>query len=265
MSQDSNGNGLDNLDDLLRAAAADGLSDATLDLVVSNLDGATMLAPVGVPLSQLAASEVTLAMNIIDASGSMAPYAADLIRAYNDNYLAALRGAAGADDILVSTLFFNDRVQLFHGYVNLADSPPLVRRVYDPDGTTALYDAVAAGLTNMVLYAQQLRQSGIMVRCIVIVYSDGADNASRQAAAAVRRASQELLQHEIYTLAYVGFGAGNPPLSEADVERLAADIGFVEALVAGLTATELRRIFHLVSFSTIGVSRQRASGNGLFR
>jgi hypothetical protein len=264
MTDHRNGHGLDNLDDLFRAAQDDGLTGDTLDLVVNNLDGPTMMAPVGVALGQLASNEITLAMNIIDMSGSMAPHAADLIRAYNDDYLAAMAGSVAADDILVSTILFDDQVELFHGYVNLADTPPLTRRVYCPDGTTALYDAVAAGLTNMVLYAQQLRQSGIMVRCIVIVYSDGEDNASRQAAGAVRRAAQELLKHEIYTLAYVGFGSGGAPLREAEVRRLASAIGFVEALAGGLGHAELRRIFHLASQSTVRVSQQRATSAGIF-
>jgi hypothetical protein len=262
MSQPNGGNGLDNLDDLFRSATADGLTDATLDLVVSNLNGPTMMAPVGVPLSQLAASEVTLAMNIIDMSGSMAGYTGDVIHAYNDEYLAALSGAGGGDHILISTILFNSQAHLFHGYVNLADAPPLVRRVYDPEGQTALYDAVAAGLTNMVLYAQQLRQSGVTVRCVVIVYSDGEDNASRQAATAVRRASMELLKQEIFCLAYVGFA--NPPLTESEAQRLAATIGFQEALVASLSAAELRRIFRLVSFSTRNYSRRQATNAGVF-
>jgi hypothetical protein len=127
---------------------------------------------------------------------------------------------------------------------------------------TALYDAVAAGLTNMVLYAQQLRQSGVMVRCLIIVYSDGGDNASKQRAPDVRRASLELLKQEIYTLAYVGFQSGG--IKEAELRQLADDIGFPDILLAGLSQSELRRIFHLASMSTIRVSQQGAAKAGVF-
>lgn len=255
----SSSNGLGDLDDLFRSAEDDGLTDDTMDLVVNNLNGPTMTAAIGVPLNQLASNEVTLAMNIMDMSGSMAGYAADVIRAYNDDYLAAMMGSTAADDILVSTILFDDQVELFHGYVNLPDAPPLTRRVYNPDGTTALYDAVAAGLTNMVLYAQQLRQSGIMVRCLVIVYSDGEDNASKQPASAVRRAVTELLKHEIYTLAYVGFSSQS--ITDAHLRQLANTIGFPDVLIAGLNHQELRRIFHLASVSTVRVSQQGATAN----
>jgi hypothetical protein len=254
--------GLGNFDDLFQSARDDGLTADTMDLVVSNLNGPTMMTAVGTPLDQLVTNEVTLAMNIIDMSGSMAPHASDLIRAYNQDYLAAMAGSSAADDILISTILFNKHVKLLHGYLLLQDTPPLTRHNYDPDNMTALYDAVAAGLTNMVLYAQQLRQSGIMVRCIVIVYSDGGDNASRQRATDVRRAALELLKHEIYTLAYVGFHTGG--ISETRLQNLADTIGFSDVLTAGLSHQELRRIFHLVSMSTISVSQQRATTNGLF-
>jgi hypothetical protein len=257
-----NNNGLGNLDDLFQSAQDDGLTDDTLDLVVSNLNGPTMMAAVGVPLHQLASNEVTLAMNIIDMSGSMAPFADTLIRAYNEDYLAAMSSSTAADDILVSTILFNQDVTLLHGYLPLLDASPLTRQVYDPDNMTALYDAVAAGLTNMVLYAQQLRQSGVMVRCLVIVYSDGADNASKQQAKDVRRASLELLKQEIYTLAYVGFKSGG--INEQELRQLSDDIGFPDILVAGLSHSELRRIFHLASMSTIRVSQQGAARAGVF-
>lgn len=262
MNDNTSAHGLGNLDDLFDSARQDGLTDDTMDLVVSNLNGPTLMNAVGTPLSALASNEVTLAMNIIDMSGSMQPYADELVNAYNDHYLTAMALSSAADDILVSTIFFEDRVQLFHGYLSLQDTPRLSRSVYCPGATTALYDAVAAGLTNMVLYAQQLRQSGIMVRCLVLVYSDGGDNASSQPASAVRRAVKELLKHDMYTLAYVGFRNGN--LTEQELRQMADTIGFPEILTSNLGPGELQRIFRLASLSTISVSRGRPATQGVF-
>jgi hypothetical protein len=264
----TNNNGLGNLDNLFQSAQEDGLTADTLNLVVSNLNGPTMAGPIGVPLDQLATNEVTLAMNILDMSGSMSPHAADLIRAYNEDYLAAMEGSPAAEDILVSTILFEDKVKLLHGYVNLKDAPRLTPTSYAPYGSTALYDAVAAGLTNMVLYAQQLRQSGVMVRGFAMVYSDGGDNASKQSARDVRRAALELLKQEMYTLAYVGFGMNKPIGFKANgrspAHPLAAEIGFPHALTAGLNHIELRRIFHLASMSAVQVSQGTAVPTPLF-
>lgn len=262
MNENSDRHGLGNLDELFQSAREDGLTEQTMDLVVSNLNGPTMMAAVGAPLTSLQGNEVTLAMNIIDMSGSMAPYTHDLIQSYNDDYLEALAGSLAAEDILVSTILFDSGIHLFHGYLTVTDVPLLTSHDYRPGGSTALYDAVAAGLTNMVLYAQQLRQNGVMVRCLAIVYSDGEDNASRQTATSVRRAVRELLKQEIYIMAYVGFRAGG--IDQPEVRRLAAAIGFPEILLSGLSHDELRRIFRMASMSAVNVSQGSAKPGGVF-
>ena len=257
--------GLGNLDDLFKAAEADGLTSDTLDLVVANLNGPTMMQTIGVGLDDLATADVTLAMNIIDMSGSMGPHAADLTRAYNEDYLKAMRCSPSADDILVSTILFDDQVVLLHGYVGLEDAAELTPKTYTPRGATALYDAVAGGLSNMVLYAQQLRQSGVSVRGVVVVYSDGDDNDSKQKPGAVRRMVEDLLKQEVYTFAYVGFveksqrpigfKTGNTP---NPTHKMASAIGFPNAYTAGLSPADLRHIFYMASQSTIMVSRGAA-------
>lgn len=258
-------NGLGNLDDLFQSAQDDGLTDDTLDLVIANLNSTAVLTAVHTPLHQLAANDVTLAMNILDMSGSMAPHTADLIRAYNDDYLATMAGSAVADDILVSTLVFNNKAKTLHGYLPLNDTPHLGRPSYDPDGSTALYDAVAAGLTNMVLYAQQLRAGGVTVRGVLIVYTDGEDNASKQQAVDIQRAAADLLRQELYTLALVGFGLKQPVgfvgmrNGRSPAQELAEQMGFPIGLDTALDPAGLRRIFHMASLSTIQVSQMGAA------
>ena len=259
------------LDQLVQGAKKDGLTGRTLDLVVSNLNGPTMTQAVGVGLDQLGTSAVTLTMNIIDMSGSMMPFAAELSRAYNQDYLQALTASPAADDILVSTILFEDKVELLHGYVNPADAHPLTDAVYRPRGTTALYDALAGGLTNMVIYSQQLRQSGINVRCIVLVYTDGQDNASKNRARDIKKTVEELLDQEIYSFALVGFVPGSKrPLgfktaAQSDPVRvMAAELGFREAWNAGLNPADLSRLFYLASQSTVQVSRGKPAAAGVF-
>ncbi len=257
-------NGLGNLDDLFQSAQDDGLTDDTIGLMIANLNGPAVITAVHTPLDQLASNEVTLAMNIIDMSGSMSAHANDLIRAYNEDYLEALRNSSSADDILVSTILFDDKVETLHGYLPLEDVPALDNNTYAPDYTTALYDAVAAGITNMLLYAQQLRSSGVMVRGIIMVYTDGADNASKQTAQDIQKSASDLLNQEIYSLALVGFGlskqigfAGTNGRSPA--QEMAAEIGFPVGFDANLNANGLRQIFHLASQSAMQMSQTGAA------
>ena len=48
------------------------------------------------------------------------------------------------------------------------------------------------------------------------------------------------------------------------LRQLADNIGFPDILVAGLSHSELRRIFHLASMSTIRVSQQGAAKTAVF-
>ena len=78
------------------------------------------------------------------------------------------------------------------------------------------------------------------------------------------------------SLAYVGFvpGANKPALgfnpngavnpAQAKVQKLADEIGFTEALTAGLSQDALRHIFHLVSMSTVHVSQSSTMPAGMF-
>ncbi len=257
-------NGLGNLDDLFQSAQDDGLTDDTMDLVIANLNGPAVMTAVHTPLDQLATNEVTLAMNIIDMSGSMASHAKDLIRAYNEDYLEALRNSTAADDILVSTILFDDKVETLHGYLPLEDVPELNNKNYKPDYTTALYDAIAAGITNMVLYAQQLRSSGVMVRGIIMAYTDGADNASKQTAKDIQKSAEDLLKQEIYSLALVGFGLQKQmgfkdPNGRSPAQIMAENIGFPVGFDASLNATGLKHIFHLASQSAMQMSQTGAA------
>jgi hypothetical protein len=60
----------------------------------------------------------------------------------------------------------------------------------------------------------------------------------------------------------VGFSTQS--LSEAELRKQASRIGFPDVLVAGLSHEALRRIFHLVSVSTVRVSQNQGTAMSLF-
>lgn len=265
-------NNLLDLDRLFAGAANDGLTEDTMGLVVSNLNGPTMTHAIGVGLDELGVADVTLAMNIIDMSGSMNPFAADLMDAYNDRYLHPLTASPAADDLLVSTILFDDQIELLHGFVHPQDGTRLSASTYTPRGTTALYDAIAGGITNTVLYTQQLRQTGISVRTIFLVYTDGQDNASKQRAGDIRKSVLELYKQELYTFGLVGFvSAGqrqigfNTGSSTDPVQQMAADLGFRDAFTATLERSDLSRLFHMASQSAVQVSSGRPLSAAVFQ
>ena len=239
---------------LVRGAVSAGLAPGAADLLVANLDETVLLGCVGTAVEDLDASDATLVSVLLDMSGSMSPHRRGVIDAYNA-MLTALSGSKAAASILVSTWAFADTPRLLRGWQPVGWHAPLTKADYEPDGCTALYDALLGAMTGVVAYGQELYDNGVPSRRIVFVLSDGGDNASRAASLDVRTASRALLAQEAYTLAYAGFGSG-------DLAPLAADVGFPTVVTTGASESELRRLFRQVSASVIRVSQGTAASAG---
>lgn len=242
------------LNQLFDDAQDEGLSMNAAGILVNNLNPVTMMGATGAAIDDLAGDEVTLFGVVIDATGSMSPYRTDVIAGYND-MLQALRDSKAADSILMSTILFNTSSTLRHGYLSLQDVPNLDQNSYNPDSATALYDATLDAFTGIVAYGQQLRNGGIRTKCVIVVISDGEDNASRHATeAGVRTVALDLQNQEIYQLAFVYFGNNG--------QVVAQQMGFPANNVFNTTASpsEIRRALGTVSKSVIRASQTTIGG-----
>ena len=227
------------------------------EVLVANLDETVLLGCLGDPADALDAPDATLVAVVIDMSGSMEPHRQAVIEAYGA-MLDALAGARAATGILVSTWAFADEAQLLSSYEQVGRKPRLDAVTDLPGGCTARHDAVLGAMTGLVAYGEALWQSGVPTRRVLVVLSDGEDNASRAGAHDVRRASHALASQEAYTLAYAGFGGG-------DLAARARDLGFPSAIAAGATDAEIRRVFRQVSAGVLRASRGVGSlGAGFF-
>jgi len=126
----------------------------------------------------------TIIAYVLDESGSMAD-CQDAVRSGFAEFLGTLRRAPGADQAAFFLVKFNTAVFPVHRGVPLAQVPDLTPRTYEPDGNTALYDAV------MEVIAGVDRRLASEDRVLVIVHTDGQENSSRrfgkdEVAAAIR-------------------------------------------------------------------------------
>jgi VWFA-related protein len=106
---------------------------------------------------------------VIDASGSMRPKIGEVVAAT----MAFARGSNPNDELFA--VHFNDDVAATvadHQFLLANDIPALERAVSSirPDGRTALYDGIMAALDHL--------DRGARARKVLIVISDGGDNAS---------------------------------------------------------------------------------------
>lgn len=227
------------------------------DVLVANLDETVLLGCIGEPADALDAADATLVSIVLDMSSSMGAHQQAVIEAYGA-MLDALNGAKAATGILVSTWAFADQARLLSSYEQVARKPRLDAVTYRPDGCTALHDAVLGAMTGLVAYGEALWQSGVPTRRVLVVLTDGEDNASRASAFDVRQAAQALAAQEAYTLAYAGFG-------RADLAARARDLGFPSVIAAGASDAEIRRVFRQVSAGVLRASRGVSSlGAGFF-
>jgi uncharacterized protein YegL len=134
---------------------------------------------------------------LIDKSGSMQ----DRVRQVETGYLEFLQHQKSIQtpetDVFVNTVFFSHHVESLLEKKPLEDVAPLEPGQYQPNGSTALYDAMGATLTK-------IKEEGAPgVKHVVIVLTDGEENSSvRYNSRDVSRLIQDL--KETAEIVYMG-------------------------------------------------------------
>jgi Ca-activated chloride channel homolog len=150
---------------------------------------------------------------LVDNSGSML----DKRAAVNRAALNLLRASNPKDATFIVN--FSDRAYLDQGFTS--DLVALNRGLshFDSKGTTALYDAVAAS-------ADELARHGKLPKQVLLVITDGADNASRLELEQAIRRVQNLGGPVVYTIGLL-FGAEKEESqrARAALERLSEETG----------------------------------------
>lgn len=247
-----------------QAQQAGAISAPARDIVVANLNTSAMAleACQGVSPEDLLATEATIVTFVVDASGSMTEAQAAVVESLNESVLA-MAESKQAEAITLSLITFSDEVSVVFANQPVDQVRSLTAADYVPNGMTALYDALLDALTGAMTYEERLLQTGISTKVIVVVFSDGANNASRRVTEArVRTVAEDLGKRENWILAFVGFETYETYRNAVDYNIIAANAGFPAVLKVDLTAGTydrrhaLRQTFRLVSRSVIRASQQ---------
>ena len=167
----------------------------------------------GTRLGDLGAAEYTLVSIVADASGSVAPFRAEMEGALQQ-IVHACRYSPRADNLLLRLTAFADTLREVHGFKLLENCHP---DDYDGclrpcGGSTALYDAAENVVSATVAYGQRLAAGHFAANGIVFVLTDGADNVSTLPARAVGEAIARAVQEEALeslTTILIGVNVGN--------------------------------------------------------
>ena len=209
-------------------------------------------------IESLGATEYTLAVLVIDRSGSTDGFEEDIDAAVKVA-VQGCRKSPRADNLMLRVIIFDHEVIEFHGFKPLPDCNEAdYDRVCIPRGTTALRDAVYSAVKSAMDYGQQLVDN---------VVTDGMDNASdvsdRMVADALRDARRtEALESIMPVLIGVGIGAAEDESDLSDyLKRFKDDAGFQQYIFIGsATSGKLAKLGGFISESISSQSQALGSG-----
>lgn len=112
---------------------------------------------------------------ILDRSGSMSGLESDTIGGFNGMLRRQREESA---DILVSTVLFDDEVEIIHDRVPIGKVAPLTGREYFTRGCTALLDAIGDSIHHIRNIHKYAREEDRPVRTMFVITTDGLENAS---------------------------------------------------------------------------------------
>ena len=114
---------------------------------------------------------------ILDRSGSMSGLEKDTIGGFNTTIEKQKQEEGEA---IVSTVLFDNDMEVLHDRVSLADIQPLTDKEYYPRGSTALLDAIGGAIHHIGNVHKYAREEDRPEKTIFVITTDGYENASRR-------------------------------------------------------------------------------------
>lgn len=121
--------------------------------------------------------DLTYLMFVLDRSGSMTALRNAVVTNFNKLIAEQQQVAAPCR---VSLVQFDDKYEENYLDVPLSEVQPLTLLTYEPRGSTALFDAVGRSVTSLGTRIDRLPVKKRPQRVIVVVHTDGAENASKE-------------------------------------------------------------------------------------
>lgn len=113
---------------------------------------------------------------ILDRSGSMQGLEGDTIGGFNAMLEKQKKEPGKA---LVSTVLFDDKVEVLHDRVQVGEVKPITGKEYYVRGCTALLDAVGGAIQHIGNIHKYARPDDVPEHTLFVITTDGMENASR--------------------------------------------------------------------------------------
>lgn len=114
---------------------------------------------------------------ILDRSGSMGGLENDTIGGFNA-FIQRQRTEAG--EVTLSTLLFDNQIEVLHDRMSLNALSPLTEKDYSVRGSTALLDAMGYGIQKIIQVQRMSKVKHKADKVLFVITTDGMENASRE-------------------------------------------------------------------------------------
>lgn len=121
--------------------------------------------------------DLTELVFILDRSGSMAGLEGDTIGGYN---ALLKKQKAEKGEALVTTVLFDDRIELVHDRINIKGVHPITNKDYFVRGSTALLDAIGVSIGKAVNAHRHTAEEERPGKTLFVIITDGYENASHR-------------------------------------------------------------------------------------
>lgn len=168
---------------------------ATDDMDIHNIPGPGTFQFSAVRPENLGATEYTLVTVVVDRTGSIDGFEADLLKMVQ-SIVKACNKSPRADNLMMRLVTFNETVEEEHGFKPLNTIQPGDYKGFVPEGMTALYDATFSSVAATIQYAQTLVDQDFDVNGAVYIITDGADNRSTTSPATIKKQLKKVVTDE---------------------------------------------------------------------
>ena len=212
-------------------------------------------------IDDLGATEYTLVTIVVDASGSVGSFVADLERTIQE-IVKSCQLSPRADNLMIRLVRFNSTVNEVHGFKLLsACQLSDYQNFIGAGGNTALYDATVNGIESLSNYGQQLLDQDFLVNGILFVVTDGEENHSTLTIGRVYDAMRESSQQEKLE-SVVSILVGVNSACAARLQQFKNDAGFTEFLdLQNASRNSLAKLAKFVSRSISATSSSLGTGS----
>jgi len=218
-----------------------------------------------VKLDNLGATEYSLVTIVQDNTGSVQAFKNDMEKCIQ-TAVEACQKSPRAENLMLRLVKFNTKIEEVHGFkllgsINIKDYDG----VLNPDGMTALYDAVYTSIEATKDYGKVLTGQDFLANAIVFIITDGVNNAGTYTTASIKKLVASVIKEECLesiVVVLVGVGTKADPNVSPYLEDFKKEAGITQYVEIEDTSTKkLAKLASFISRSVSSTSQSLGSGS----